>query len=192
MGCRGLSGVVLCLAGLAAACAPSASRSPSSVVSELRQMAAADQASRTPPNNPDEAADAVRQRRVLELLANGKIQGPEPEYDAALILQHSGLTFADGKVTALSRDNFLLAHLLAKAAVDNGDDSARSLAATALDRYLVFSGKPQKYGTQSVYDPKTQKMVVPPIDPSTTDAERAAWHVQPLAEFLKSVQHQTP
>ena len=141
--CRGLSGVVLCLAGMAAACAASASRPPSAVVSELNQLAAADQAARTPPNNPDPADDEVRQRRVLELLANGRIQGPEAEYDAALILQHSGLTIADGKVTALSRDNFLLAHLLAKAAVDNGDDSARSLAATALDRYLVFSGKPQ-------------------------------------------------
>lgn len=177
---------------MAAACVSSAREDRSAVVRELNQMAAADQAARTPPNNPDPAADEVRQRRVLELLASGKIQDPESEYDAALILQHSGLTIADGKVAAVSLDNFLLAYLLANAAVDNGRDSARSLAAAALDRYLVFSGKPQKYGTQTIFDPKTQRMVVPPIDPSTTDADRARWHVEPLAQFLKESRDQTP
>jgi len=80
-----------------------------------------------------------------------------------------------------------LAHLLAKSAAEQGRDSARWLAAAALDRYLVYSGKPQKYGTQTVLDPKTEKMVNPPVDPATTDAERAKWHVEPLSAYMKRV-----
>ncbi|MCE1228616.1 MAG: hypothetical protein LWX11_03900 [Firmicutes bacterium] len=147
-------------------------------------MAQADQAVRLS-GDSDPEADDVRQKRVLSLLAEGKIQDAEAKECAALILQHSGLTFCEGALKAISVDNFLLAHLLAKGAVEQGRDSARWLAAASLDRYLVFSGKPQKYGTQTVLDPKSNKMVVPPIDPVTTDEERARWHVEPLAIFLK-------
>ncbi len=154
---------------------------------ELRAMAKADQVARTPPNEADPVADEIRQQRVLALLASGEIRDAESLENAALILQHSGLSFCNGKLTAISRDNYLLASLLARAAVDKGRQSARGLAAVTLDRYLVFSGKAQKYGTQTVLDPTTNKMVVPPIDPATTDAERATWHVEPLAVFLKRV-----
>lgn len=88
------------------------------VVRELRDMAKADQLSRTPPNETDPAADERRQHRVLELLAGGMIQDPESQERAALILQHAGLTICDGKLTAFSRDDYLLAHLLAKSAAE--------------------------------------------------------------------------
>jgi len=155
-----------------------------SALQELRAMAKADQDCRMAGGSCAQE-DEIRQRRVLTLLAEGKVNEPEAKECAALILQHSGLTLCDGRYQAISLDNFLLAHLLAKSAASQGRRSARWLAAASLDRYLVFSGKPQKYGTQTVFDPALQRLVVPPVDPATTDAERAEWGVEPLATFLK-------
>jgi hypothetical protein len=165
---------------------------PPDPTAELRALAEADQRSRIPPNNPDPAADEVRKQRVLAMLVAGQIRTPESKEFAALILQHSGLAFCDGALKATSLDNYLLAYLLAKSAAEDGRKSALSLAAAALDRFLVFSGKPQKFGTQTVLDPKTDRMVVPPIDPATTDEERARWGVEPLAKFLKHALEQNP
>lgn len=155
-----------------------------SALKELRAMAKADQDCRMAGGSCAKE-DEIRQRRVLTLLAEGKVNEPEAKECAALILQHSGLTLCDGRYQAISLDNFQLAHLLAKAAAEQGRRSARWLAAASLDRYLVFSGMPQKYGTQTVFDPALQRLVVPPVDPRTTDAERAEWGVEPLATFLK-------
>jgi hypothetical protein len=191
MGKSALSARALGLA-LAAAATAACGHTPASVSQELREMARVDQLSRTPPNDIDTDADARRQERVLELLAQGAIRDAESQEHAALILIHSGITIADGRLTALSRDDYLLAYLLAKSAAEKGRVSARALAAAALDRYLVFSGKPQKYGTQTLLDLSTNMMYVPPIDPSTTDAERARWNVEPLAAFMKRFHDENP
>ena len=157
-------------------------------IEELRTMVKADQVGRSSPGEIEPKVDEARQQRVLALLANGQITEPEAKECAALILQHSSLRFCDGSLQAISLDNYLLAHLLAKSAADHGKKSARPLAAACLDRFLVYSGKPQKYGTQYVLDPKTEKMVTAPVDPATSDEERAKWGVQPLSEYLKGSQ----
>lgn len=170
--------VGLCVAGVAAA--------PGSrgVLGELRAMVKADQALRVK-GDSDPQGDETRLHRVLALLAAGQIQGPEAQECAALILQHSPVTLCGDRYQAISLDNYLLAHLLAKSAAEKGRRSARWLAAATLDRHRVFSGLPQKYGTQTVFDPTSNAMVIPPIEPATTDAERAAWDVEPLATFLQ-------
>ena len=155
-------------------------------------MAKEDQFSRTPPNDPSPAADEIRQQRVLTMLANGLIKKAEAQECAALILIHSGLTFCEGSLKAISIDNYYLAYQLAKSATEKGRKSARRLAADALDRFLVFSGKSQKYGTQTILDPKTNKMILPPIDPSTTDEERAKWGVEPLAMIMQQFKKNHP
>jgi hypothetical protein len=52
----------------------------------------------------------------------------------------------------------------------------------------MYQGKPQKYGTNYVYDGW--------VDPETADEERAAWDVPPLAEQLRKAEeanrHQVP
>ncbi|GEM_PF-4682974 len=55
------------------------------------------------------------------------------------------------------------------------------MAALALDRYLVFSGRTQKCGTQFRFDEKAGRGLLREIDPATTDAEAAEWDVEPLA-----------
>ena len=68
------------------------------------------------------------------------------------------------------------------------NDSLR-LAAAALDRWLMYQGKPQKYGTNFVPDGKRWRLW--DVDPSTTDAERAANHVPLLQEQFKQAEQWT-
>jgi hypothetical protein len=53
----------------------------------------------------------------------------------------------------------------------------------------VPGGKPQKYGTNYVSDGRRQQLW--DVDPATTDAERAAWDVPPLAEQLRKAEEAT-
>ena len=122
--------------------------------------------------------------RVLELLAAGEVRTPEDRFRAAVILQHTPRTWCEGKLTSLGTDNYLLAHYLSREAFEGGYERARWLTAASLDRYLVSSGRPQRYGTQRSLDRETGRMEVDPIDPATTDEERARWGVPPLAEIL--------
>ena len=59
------------------------------------------------------------------------------------------------------------------------------VAATAYDRLRVFGGRPQKFGTQAI---SAAGQLVPwPVDPATTDTERAKWGVEPLARLAARI-----
>ncbi|HZN38041.1 MAG TPA: hypothetical protein VFD82_04515 [Planctomycetota bacterium] len=62
---------------------------------------------------------------------------------------------------------------------------ARLLAATAYDRLRRLAGEPQKFGTQVVEREGARELW--PVDPNTTDSERAKWDVPPLAEILRNL-----
>jgi hypothetical protein len=62
---------------------------------------------------------------------------------------------------------------------------ARVLAATAYDRQRRLAGEPQKFGTQVVVRDGVRELW--PVDPHTTDSERAKWDVPPFAEILRSL-----
>lgn len=160
-------------------------QTPTAAVSdELRAMTDEDQRMRQAEGTDPQAqydADQRHRLRVLELLAEGRILLPEDKVRAALLLQHTNAIFCDGQLKSESLENYLLAHFLARSAALAGHRPARRMAAAAIDRYLVFSGKPQKYGTQYRFDEKAGKEVLLEIDPATTDAERAEWDVEPLA-----------
>jgi hypothetical protein len=156
---------------------------------ELRSLFAQDQADRTEHRAPDDLKqrDRVRRRRVEDLIAGGALQTPEDYYHAAIIFQHANpvvnvILGSDQRSTSIQADEDSLrcywrAHELASRAAELGYTRARWLAAAAFDRWLMFQGKPQKYGTQfwqgKLWD----------VDPTTTDAERSAWNVRPLAEL---------
>jgi hypothetical protein len=63
------------------------------------------------------------------------------------------------------------------------------LAAAALDRWLMYQGRPQKYGTQIV--PDGTRWRIWNTDPTTTDADRAAADVPPLKEQLERAEAMT-
>ena len=59
-----------------------------------------------------------------------------------------------------------------------GHRPARQLAAMLFDRLRLLHGQPQKFGTQRGLDGAPW-----PVDPSTTDSERAKWDLPGRAEL---------
>lgn len=153
--------------------------------SELRVLKDEDQAVRLDPNSKIKRTDDERVKLVLEMLAKGTVQTPEDKFNAALVLQHTGLGFCEKKLVGKSPDNYLLAYYLAVQSYEDGYKGARNLIAATIDRYLTFTQGYQKYGTQQLYNQETGKDELPWIDRNTTDSERAKYGVPPLAQLLK-------
>lgn len=149
---------------------------------ELAAIGAEDQAVRM--GKDDVSSDDARRRRVMELLAAGAVATPQDKFNAGLVLQHTGLTFCEGKLVATSPENYLLAHELLKAAMAGGVTDAPYLVAATIDRYLSFTVGTQKYGTNRIIDQDTGAELLVPIDRSVTDAERATYGVPPLDSLL--------
>ncbi|MES2834569.1 MAG: hypothetical protein V4707_07685 [Pseudomonadota bacterium] len=124
----------------------------------------------TPAYDALRARDRIRREQVMALIAGGWPSDPEAIYAAAWVLNHGD-----------TPDEAFLGHRLAVAARDLGHGPARWLAAAALDRSLMYAGKPQKYGTNMVPDSVAYR--VWDVDPATTDAERAEHDVPPLVEL---------
>jgi hypothetical protein len=153
--------------------------------SELQDLFRADQDERA--NHPEYGApqywllrerDAERRKRLKIIVESGALKEPEDYYHAAWILNHGE-----------SAEEIWQAHLLAKEAVKLGLRRARWLTAAAYDRWLMYQGRPQKYGTQIVPDGKRQR--VWDVEPATTDAERAQWDVPSLAEMERRAEEVT-
>jgi hypothetical protein len=127
--------------------------------------------------------DLERREHVMELVTANKLNTAEDYYRAAHIMNHGDTV-----------DDVRNAHLLALRSTELGHRPARWLAAASYDRWQMYQGKPQKYGTNYVYDGKGDRLW--DVDPKTTDEERAEWDVPPLAEQLRKAQeaniHQHP
>jgi hypothetical protein len=108
--------------------------------------------------------DNEREIEVLKMLQNGSVESGDELYYAAVIMQHSNCN----KFIKLAND-------LAKASMEKGNENAKWLYAASLDRYLLGEGKKQKFGTQ--YNAIDGTIL--PLDPDTTDAERAKYNVSP-------------
>src|SRR5829696_5456957 len=121
------------------------------------------------------ARDQARRERVLNMVAANELTTAEDYYHAAHIMNH-GDTIDDARN----------AHLLALRSREMGYHPARWLAAASYDRWQMYQGKPQKYGTNYVYDGRQDRLW--DIDPTTTDEERAAWDVPPLAQQLRKAE----
>ncbi len=122
--------------------------------------------------------DRQRRRRVAEIMAGGDSTAPEDYYHAAWILNHGG-----------TPEDAWRGHTLAKEAVALGYRPARWLAAATYDRWRMYQGKPQKYGTQFTTDGKRHRLW--DVEAETTDAERAEWDVPPLAEQRRRAEEAT-
>jgi fucose permease len=119
--------------------------------------------------------DQERRKLVMDILAANQLNTAEDYYHAAHIMNH-GDTSEDARN----------AHQLALRSSELGYRPARWLAAASYDRWQMYQGKPQKYGTNYVYDGQKDRLW--DVDPTTTDGERADWDVPPLAEQLRKAQ----
>jgi hypothetical protein len=81
--------------------------------------------------------DARRREEVRQLLAHGGVVTGEDFREASFVFQHGD-----------KPEDFLLAHVLAVAAVAKGDVTAAWISAATLDRYLQSVKQPQVFGTQ--------------------------------------------
>ena len=136
--------------------------------------------------------DEERVKIVLSLIGQGELKVPEDKFNAALVLQHTPMTFCDKRLVSTSPDNYLLGHHLLKGAFEAGYKEARYLVAASMDRYLSMTEGYQKYGTQRIINQETGKEELSPIDRKTPDSERAKYGVPPLAELLKQYPEQAP
>lgn len=157
-------------------------------VAELAALFAADHTEHgavPPVGTPEYAALRARDRErrtralaVLDRLCAAGAPAPEALYYTAWLLNH-------GDESGEAR----LAHDLAREAAERGYAPARWLTAAAYDRWCMYEGRPQKYGTQFVPDGVRYRLW--DVEPATTDAERAAWDVPPLAQQLQRAETMT-
>jgi hypothetical protein len=134
--------------------------------------------------------DRARRDEVAKLVQAGQLKTGRDFRRAALIFQH-GETVAD----------YREASRLAVEAVkrDPTNATARWLAAASEDRLRVKEGQLQKWGTQfelrggadgGMPEAPDAIWVFRPVDPATTDAQRAEWNVPPLEESRARAGHQ--
>jgi len=116
--------------------------------------------------------DKRRKKRVEEIISEGGLK-------VASDYHHADLIFLHGETTT----DYKKANELAKIAMEMGDERSKWLYAATMDRWLVSQGKPQKYGTQFRKN-KNGEWEMYPVDPTTTDQERASLNVPPLSEAL--------
>jgi hypothetical protein len=152
---------------------------------ELQALFRADQDERA--NHPDVGTpeysalrerDAARRQQLQKIVESNGLEELEDYYNAAWILNHGETV-----------EEIWQAHVLAKKASELGLNRARWLTAATYDRWLMYQGRPQKYGTQIVPDGKRQR--VWDVDPRTSDAERAEWNVPSLAEMERRAEEVT-
>lgn len=122
--------------------------------------------------------DRQRRHRVAEVVAASGSLTPEDYYHAAWIFNHGD-----------TPEDAWRGHTFAKHAVALGSRPARWLAAAAYDRWLMYQGRPQKYGTQFASDGTRHRLW--DVEATTTDAERAEWDVPPLADQLRRADEAT-
>ncbi|MBL8892803.1 MAG: hypothetical protein JNL67_22695 [Planctomycetaceae bacterium] len=116
--------------------------------------------------------DIQRRREVRSILCNENDLEATDYYYAAWILNHGDTI-----------DEAELAFCLAKKSFELGCLHGRWLYAAAFDRWLMYSGLPQKFGTQIV--PDGQRYRLWDYDLNTTDEARAEFDVPPISELLQ-------
>lgn len=121
-----------------------------------------------------EIREKERKRKVLSLYKKEGIKSATDYHYAALIFQHGS-----------SPDDYKTAHQFAKKAVKLGNSSACWLMAATLDRWLLSTGKAQKYGTQFRKDKNGKWQLALPVDKNTTDEERARYGVPALSQAIE-------
>lgn len=125
----------------------------------------------------EELAERDRKRResVRKMVEDDLFQDGMDYVHAAMIFQH-------GEVP----EDYLIATDLAKRAVELGEQRGLWMIAASTDRYLTNTKAPfQRYGTQYMRDEEGGKWYLYPVDPSTTDEDRAKYNVPPMERILE-------
>ena len=117
----------------------------------------------------------ARISRVKEILDSTKSLSADECFHASIIFMHGDCP-----------DDFWQAYTLFLKAVDENYKGAKRFAAAAFDRWLMYQGKPQKFGLQ--YVPDGSRLRLWDVDPKTTDSERSDWDVPSLEVLNKNIE----
>lgn len=113
-----------------------------------------------------------RAAEVRKMVEAGEVTAGIDQFHAAVLL-----------VETNAPEDLKLAEQLACQSAEQGVELARRVAAEAIDKQLVQQHLPQRYGTQYEWIFVLRAWRLYPIDPRTTDADRRAMGVPPLAEI---------
>jgi len=114
--------------------------------------------------------DKSRQYLALKILKEKKSLTCEDYFRLAMLFQHGTRIIDSKKAISLSKKGALL-----------GSNDAKWLYAAAVDRLLIRQRRKQKFGTQ-YRKMEGGKWFLLPVDPKTTDKERAEYNVVPLKQ----------
>lgn len=117
--------------------------------------------------------DEIRLESAHKILSSNSRLSSEDNYHLAMILQHSE-----------KKEDYKVANRLCAKAM-NDYQPAKWLYAATLDRFLMRSGRVQKYGTQFVK--KGGKWTLWNVNKSTTDAQRKELDVPSLDEQIQRI-----
>lgn len=116
--------------------------------------------------------DSLRQKRVTELIKEGKIKTGKDYYHSAMIFQHGTDTLASSMAVKQMRR-----------AIEIDSTVNKWLLAAAIDRDLMRRNKPQIYGTQYIRKGENLNWERYSIDTTqVSDEERIYYGVETLAE----------
>lgn len=104
----------------------------------------------------------------------------EEQLESALDYLYAGALLANSGF----EDDLIAASACGLKAAELGDDRGFRVAAEAIDKLHMHRGENQRYGTQYYYVEVIQEWRLYPVDPATSDEERAAMGVEPLAELI--------
>lgn len=144
---------------------------------ELADLYAEDQSDRLLPSGEQinwtvvAPRDAARLARVKEMCEEQALQTGVDYYHAAMVLQH-----------AHEPEDYLLAHELCIIAISKGNERAKWLAAASEDRYLMNTGRPQRFGTQYCMDKPGGNYSLYEVAPGLSDWMRRAFNCPSLSE----------
>ncbi|MDN5210501.1 hypothetical protein QQ020_00540 [Fulvivirgaceae bacterium BMA12] len=116
--------------------------------------------------------------QVKEIIKSSSNFSGEDYFNACIIFMHGDCP-----------DDFRQAYHLALKSVDLNYEGAKRFAAAAYDRWLMYRGKPQKFGLQ--YVPDGVRFRLWDVAPETTDEERAEWDVPTLQELYRIAEQAT-
>lgn len=115
-----------------------------------------------------------RLEKVREIVAKNELATAADHFHASVLL-----------VETNKEADLVSAHELALRAAEFGDDRGLRVAAEAQDKLCVKRRVAQRYGTQFVWEPVVKGWRLYPVDPSTTDAIRAAMGVESMEKLLQ-------
>jgi hypothetical protein len=164
--------LTLALAVLAAGCQTPTSRI-ARIYADLEQEVADSDPVALPSDRAaqehNERADSVR-----EIVEKHGVSTKEDTFQASVIL-----------VGTSRIPDMDLAETLARQSAQLGEPRGLRVAAEAIDKRAMLQGRPQKYGTQFIFEYVLDKWSLYPIDPMSTDEDRAAMGVPTYAQLLE-------